>query len=119
MKLKGGETKWIYKRAVEPLLGRDLTWRRKQMFTVPVGEWFRQRLAGYCRAMLLDGRLEARGLFDAGMVAAMLADHVAGTANHTRMLRALVSLEIWFRLFVDGDPAMLAAAQGTPERIAA
>jgi asparagine synthase (glutamine-hydrolysing) len=119
MKLKGGETKWIYKRAVEPLLGRDLTWRRKQMFTVPVGEWFRQRLAGYCRAMLLDGRLEARGLFDAGAVAAMLADHVAGTANHTRMLRALVSLEIWFRLFVDRDPAMLAAAQGSPERIAA
>jgi asparagine synthase (glutamine-hydrolysing) len=119
LKLRGGETKWIYKSAVEPLLGRELTWRRKQMFTVPVGEWFRQRLAGYCRAMLLDGRLEARGLFSASEVATLLADHVAGTANNTRILRALISLEIWFRLFVDRDPAVLAAAQRMPERIAA
>jgi len=119
LKLQGGHTKWIYKRAVEPLLGRDLTWRKKQMFTVPVGEWFRQRLAGYCRAMLCDGRLEARGLFDAAGIAALLDNHIAGAANHTRILRALISLEIWFRLFVDRDPAMLAAAQGKPERIAA
>jgi len=119
LKLRGGETKWIYKRAVEPMLGRELTWRKKQMFTVPVGEWFRQHLAGHCRAMLCDGRLEGRGLFDAGAVAAMLAAHIAGTANYTRQIRALISLEIWFRLFVDRDPAMLAAAQATPERIAA
>lgn len=119
LKLRGGETKWIYKAAVEPLLGRELTWRKKQMFTVPVGEWFRQRLAGYCRAMLLDGRLEARGLFSAPAVAALLAEHVSGAANNTRILRALISLEIWFRLFVDRDPAILEAAQGRPERIAA
>ena len=116
LKLRGGHTKWIYKSAVEPLLGRDLTWRKKQMFTVPVGEWLRQRLAGYCRATLCDGRLEARGLFDAAGIAALLDRHIAGAANNTRILRALISLEIWFRLFVDRDPAMLAAAQGAPER---
>ena len=119
LKLRGGHTKWIYKSAVEPLLGRDLTWRKKQMFTVPVGEWFRQRLASYCRAMLCDGRLEARGLFDAAGIAALLDSHIAGAANHTRILRALISLEIWFRLFVDRDPAMLASARNTPEKIAA
>lgn len=111
MKLAGGETKAIYKSAMVGRLGRDLTYRRKQMFTVPIGEWFRDRLQGYCRAMLLDGRLGARGLFHMDTVAAMLDAHIAGRQNLTRQLRALISLEIWFRLFIDADPEVLARAR--------
>lgn len=113
LKLRGGETKWIYKKAVEPLLGAELTWRKKQMFTVPVGEWFRQALAGYCRDILLSGSLEDRGIVNISFVEQMLTAHVAGTANYTRQLRALISLEIWFRLFVDEDPEWLSQARAS------
>jgi asparagine synthase (glutamine-hydrolysing) len=117
MKLRGGQTKAILKDAVEPMLGRALTRRTKQMFTVPVGEWFRQKLAGYCRETLLDGRLAARGLVSEEAVSAMLQAHIAGTGNYTRQLRALISLEIWHRLFVDRDPLWLAQARaGTTAR---
>lgn len=111
LKLHKGETKWLMKKAVEPLLGSALTWRKKQMFTVPVGEWFRQALAGDCREILLNGRLEARGIVNTCVVQAMLDQHVAGTANYTRQLRALISLELWFRLFIDRDPVWLARAK--------
>ncbi len=111
LKLTGGETKSIYKKAVQPLLGSELTYRKKQMFTVPVGDWFRTSLAGYCRDMLLDGRLGARGIVDPGFVAEMLAAHLSGTANYTRQLRALISLELWFRLFIDQDDALRAISQ--------
>ncbi|MFU1477798.1 asparagine synthase-related protein [Roseovarius sp. C7] len=110
LKLADGETKAIYKKAVEPLLGRELTYRKKQMFTVPVGEWFRQALAGFCRETLLDGRLEARGIVDTKIVAHMIDSHIAGVENNTRQLRALISLELWFRLFIDQDPETLAQA---------
>jgi asparagine synthase (glutamine-hydrolysing) len=100
-------------------LGHDLTWRKKQMFTVPVGEWFRQALAGFCRDTLLDGRLEARGIVDTGIVSGMIDTHIAGTQNNTRQLRALISLEIWFRLFIDEDPDMLAQAARPATDIAA
>ncbi|WGV15405.1 asparagine synthase (glutamine-hydrolyzing) [Fuscovulum ytuae] len=111
MKLNDGETKWVMKKAVEPLLGSALTWRKKQMFTVPVGEWFRQALAGSCRDMLLSGRLEARGIVDTHVVKAMIDAHVVGTANYTRQLRAIYSLELWYRLFVDRDPDWLDQAR--------
>lgn len=110
MKLENGETKAIYKKAVEPLLGRELTYRTKQMFTVPVGEWFRQALAGFCRDTLLDGRLQARGIVDTAVVSHLINAHITGTENNTRQLRALISLELWFRLFIDQDPATLAEA---------
>ncbi len=109
-KLAAGETKAILKSAVLPRLGHDLTYRKKQMFTVPVGEWFKTALAGFCREMLLGPRFAARGLFAPEAVGTMIADHAAGRANHTRQIRALISLEIWFRLFIDQDPATLAAA---------
>lgn len=111
LKLHSGETKWILKTAVEPLLGSALTWRKKQMFTVPVGEWFRQALAGFCREVLLSGSLEARGIVDIGLVNRMIAMHLAGTANYTRQLRALISLELWFRIFVDADPDWIEKAK--------
>ena len=107
MKLAGGETKAIMKSAVAPMLGDALTYRKKQMFTVPVGEWFRGALAQFCRQTLLDGRLEARGLVDTGVVARMIDAHVDGDQNNTRQLRALISLELWFRLFIDRDEATL------------
>ena len=110
-KLQGGITKAILKTAVEPMLGHALTYRSKQMFTVPVGEWFRQKLAGYCREMLLDGRLGARGLVREDTVRDMLQAHIAGVNNYTRQLRALISLEIWYRLFVDRDPQWLERAR--------
>lgn len=104
LKLAHGETKAIYKAAVRDLLGEELTRRRKQMFTVPVGDWFRESLAQYCRSLLLDGRMGARGLIQEQTVSDMLQAHIAGHANHTRKLRALISLEIWFRIFIDQDP---------------
>ena len=110
LKLRNGETKWIYKRAVEPLLGTELTWRKKQMFTVPIGEWFRGELANFCRDVLLDGRLEARGIIKTENLAHMLQEHLEGVSNYTRQLRAVVSLEIWFRLFVDQDSSWLKLA---------
>lgn len=117
MKLRDGEVKWVVKKAVEPLLGSALTWRKKQMFTVPVGEWFRQALAGQCRDVLLNGRLEARGIVDIRKVQGMIDAHVAGTSNYTRQLRALFSLELWFRLFVDRDPVWLDQAKSPDPRV--
>lgn len=110
-KLKGGETKAIFKSAVFDLLGTELTYRKKQMFTVPVGEWFRRELADYCRGLLLDGRLESRGIVDCQELSNMLNSHILGEKNYTRQLRAIMSLEIWFRVFIDRDPDWLNQAR--------
>lgn len=101
MKLRGAESKYILKKAVTPLIGEALAYRKKQMFTVPIGEWFRDGLAELCQDLLLSSRARARGLFLPLEVEEMLRAHRAGTANFTREIRALMALEIWFRRFVD------------------
>jgi len=94
LKLKDGETKYIYKKAVAPLIGDELAYRKKQMFTVPVGEWFKKEKVQYCREHLkgLQSIEPSAGL-------KLLDDHITGVANNTREIRALISLAHWENAF--------------------
>jgi asparagine synthase (glutamine-hydrolysing) len=90
----GGDKKHWYKRAVTPLIGEDLAYRRKQMFTVPVGEWFRNESHPWLRQTLAASAL-LQELFEPAEVERMLQQHRDGSANHTRELRALAALALW------------------------
>ena len=97
LKLKSGETKYIYKKAVTPLIGEELAYRRKQMFTVPIGDWFKTELADMCFDLLLSERVVNRGLFDYDYIRCLYEEHCSDEKNRTREIRALMALEIWFR----------------------
>lgn len=89
-----GDKKHWFKRAAAPLIGEDLAYRRKQMFTVPVGDWFRHGSHAWLRDTLQRSELVAQ-LFEPQVVAALLEQHRAGDANFTRELRALAALALW------------------------
>ena len=93
-KLHGGDKKHWYKRAVAPLIGADLAQRRKQMFTVPVGEWFKGESFGWLAATLRGSELLSR-FFQQQVMESMLEQHRTGAANFTRELRALAALALW------------------------
>lgn len=102
LKLSDGETKYIYKKAVTPLIGERLAYRKKQMFTVPVGEWFKTELYDLCNDLLLSSQTQARGIFDYSYIRNLFENHCSGIENNTREVRALMAIEIWFREFMDG-----------------
>jgi asparagine synthase (glutamine-hydrolysing) len=94
LKLKGGETKYLYKKAVSGLIGENLAYRKKQMFTVPVGEWFKKNLSGYCESTVKE--IASKGnLFEVETLKSMLSEHVEGTNNNTRELRAIFAYGHW------------------------
>jgi asparagine synthase (glutamine-hydrolysing) len=94
LKLKNGCTKYIYKKAVAPLIGDRLAYRDKQMFTVPVGDWFRSSKSEYARTHL-DRLLDRTALFSPAPVRELFEQHRSGQANRTRELRALISMAHW------------------------
>jgi asparagine synthase (glutamine-hydrolysing) len=91
-----GDKKHWFKRAAVPLIGEDLAYRKKQMFTVPVGDWFQHELHGWLRDTLT--RSDAiEQLFEPTVITSMLDRHRDGTGNFTRELRALAALALWHR----------------------
>jgi len=46
-KFRHGQTKYILKKALEPILPKEIIYRRKQGFGVPIGKWFKQGLLDF------------------------------------------------------------------------
>ena len=85
-KLRHGQTKYLLKKAMEPLLPRQILYRAKQGFAVPVARWFRDS------SLLRGGAGTVDGL-SPGFVARMLAEHRAGRANQHAFLWSYWVLE--------------------------
>ncbi|MBW2271805.1 MAG: asparagine synthase (glutamine-hydrolyzing) [Deltaproteobacteria bacterium] len=88
-KLRGGETKYLLKRALEPLLPREILYRKKKGFGVPVGRWFKDGQLGW------DTGPAAAG-FHAGFRERLLAEHRSGRADHR--------LYLWSQWLLDHMP---------------
>ena len=89
-----GDKKHWFKKAAAPLIGETLAHRKKQMFTVPVGDWFKGASYPWLKETLQKSELLAK-VFKPPSIDLMLESHLSGAANHTRELRALAALALW------------------------
>ncbi|MGF1550033.1 MAG: XrtA/PEP-CTERM system amidotransferase [Sphingomonadaceae bacterium] len=93
MRLRSGTGKWLMKRALEPYLPRDILYRRKMGFTVPVSDWFRGPLAGAARGIAASPVLAELGWFDPAALDRVAGEHGAGRRDHGHLLWQLLMLE--------------------------
>ena len=93
MRLRGGQGKWLMKKALERYLPNDILYRPKMGFVTPISAWFRGPLADEAAALSHSRILVGSGWFDPATISRIAADHRAGTAEHGRTLWQLVMLE--------------------------
>jgi asparagine synthase (glutamine-hydrolysing) len=96
--------KAIFKQALRDRVPAELMYRKKQGFAVPLNQWFRGELAEWSRQVLLDSTTLNRKLFRRNAIEQLLGDHQSGRINHGHRIWALITLELWFRQFVDRRP---------------
>jgi asparagine synthase (glutamine-hydrolysing) len=101
MKMKGLETKHIFKRAVEGLVPAEILNRPKQGFGVPIEQWINEQLRERVRGTLTEARTRQRGLIEPRYVNLLLDEHERGRRDHATALWALFMLELWQRTFID------------------
>jgi asparagine synthase (glutamine-hydrolysing) len=101
LKLRGGRRKWLLKRVAARLVPREVIYRPKQGFALPMAEWWRGRLAGVLQALLADSRAAAWGWMDPAPVRRALAEHRAHAADHSTRLWLVLCLELWARVAVE------------------
>jgi asparagine synthase (glutamine-hydrolysing) len=99
LKLKGIEKKYLLKRAFENILPRQILYRRKQGFTVPLTLWFRKELNPFIRSMLSKERLERTGLFRWSSIERMLDEHMRHKENHHSRIWALLMFMVWHDMY--------------------
>jgi asparagine synthase (glutamine-hydrolysing) len=92
-KLQGREGKVCFKKALEPLLPKEILYRDKMGFGVPISSWFRGPLKDLLRNALLDGRLNETGIFDRQAIQQLVDEHQSGAREHSAVLWAMLMFE--------------------------
>ena len=102
-KVRGWQTKVVLREALRDIIPPEILTRRKMGFPVPVGSWLKGRLAAIVDEFVTSPRATSRGLFNPEFVRAMADEHAAGRVPHGTRLWLLINLEIWQRMFLDGE----------------
>src|SRR3546814_16484542 len=78
---------------MEERLPREILYREKMGFCIPLASWFRGPLRDVVRQRLLEGILEQVDLFDMAFIERLLDEHSSGVSNHSAAIWALLMFE--------------------------
>jgi asparagine synthase (glutamine-hydrolysing) len=106
-KVRGLAKKVLLRRAVAPLLPREVVHGRKRGFSIPAAAWLRGRLELFARETLSAGTLGRQGFFQPDAVDRLLQEHVSGRDDHSRQLWGLLSFTLWYEHHVERRPGEL------------
>ncbi|MBI3629682.1 MAG: asparagine synthase (glutamine-hydrolyzing) [Candidatus Rokubacteria bacterium] len=95
MKLSGGTSKVVLKRAFADLLPGEIRRRGKMGFGVPMAYWLRTNLQKVVRDVLSQPTPRLRDYLDATYVRSLVDAHLEGRADHSALLWSLLTLELW------------------------
>lgn len=101
LKMKGFETKSLLKKVAARLVPREVIYRRKMGFGVPIGNWFRGEMKGFVRDILLSEKSLKRGIIKPEMLEKYVGEHTNAEKDHTFQIWTLLMLELWFQKFID------------------
>ncbi len=101
LKLKGVETKYIFKKSLEGIVPEEILYREKQGFGVPIGEWINSQLKEKIHDTLIEKKTLERGYFESKYIKLLLDEHSKNRRDHSHPLWVLWMLELWHRKFLD------------------
>jgi asparagine synthase (glutamine-hydrolysing) len=101
IKARRFETKSFLKRIAARLVPREVVYRPKMGFGVPIGKWFRGEMKDFLREILLSERSLTRGIVRREMIEKYVREHTSAERDHAFRLWTLLMLELWFQRFID------------------
>jgi len=97
MKLRGREGKYLFKKALEPLLPKEILYRPKMGFAIPLASWFRGPLRERVRDGILGSAMADSGLFRRQYLEKLVTQHQSGVRDHSAPLWTLLMFESFLR----------------------
>ena len=102
-KMRFFDKKYILKNAFKDMLPEEIISRRKQGFGIPLGKWFKNQWKDYFQETVLSHTASRRGYFDMKEINKLFDEHINGGRDNGYRLWALLMLELWHRVFIDGE----------------
>ena len=108
LKMRGLESKYIFKRAIKDIVPDEILNRPKQGFGVPIGAWINDQLRERMHDTLHDPLTRSRGYFRPEYINLLFDEHHRGRRDHSYALWTILMFELWCRIFLDSGTSMIA-----------
>lgn len=99
LKYKEGKTKYILRKAFEPILPKTTADRKKLGFPTPIKHWLIKNPNEIMR--LINNNPYIVQYFDQKYINELLENHVKGRADNARKIYTLLMLALWYNQFID------------------
>jgi asparagine synthase (glutamine-hydrolysing) len=95
----GSTTKWFFKKAMEDILPKEIIYRQKEGFSIPIKNWLKNELKDLMMEYLSKKRVKEAGFFNYEYTRKMIEEHLANKQNHAHRLWALILFHLWHQKF--------------------
>jgi len=95
--------KYLFKKAMKDVLPKNIIYRKKKGFGIPLGPWFRNELKSYAYDTLLSNEAINRGYFNKYYVQKILDNHQLGRRNYGSHIWSMLCFEIWNKIYIDNE----------------
>jgi asparagine synthase (glutamine-hydrolysing) len=93
LKIRQGQGKYFFKKSQEQYLSKNVLYRPKMGFAVPLARWFRGPLRQKVRIAVTGDRLSGTGMFDPVMLRRLVEEHESGHRDHSTPLWTLLMFD--------------------------
>lgn len=104
-KVRGQEGKYLLKKTMEPRLPKDVLYRPKMGFSVPLARWFRGPLNRRVEESILGSRLADTGWFNRDYLQELVRDHNNGRRDYSASIWTILMFEAFLRNVMEAGEA--------------
>ncbi len=95
LKLKGKESKYIFKKMLKDRLPQNILYRKKQGFSIPLASWLRNEMRGFVEETLFSSQNGLNSFFNIKYIEDLWRRHLSGRQDYAYPLWGLMMFELW------------------------
>ena len=89
------QTKFIFKRLMADKLPKEMVFRAKKGFGVPMARWLKNELKDFCNDILSESDINNDGFFNYAYIDKLKKDHFSSKVDNHKLLWTLISFQLW------------------------
>ena len=97
LKVRGIETKYIFKKIMNRYLPPGIARRAKKGFGIPIAKWIRSDLKELFEEELSERKIAQEGILNPLYVRRLFDDHLRGVKDNRKQLWAILIFELWYK----------------------
>ena len=94
-KFRGWQTKYIFKKMMEDKIPKNIVYRPKKGFGMPIAKWMNKELRNFTLGLFEEARIKNQGIFDYSYVKQLLEEHFSGKKDNRKLLWTLMVFQMW------------------------